>query len=91
MVLDTIIERLEAKVAVIQLPIGSEATTSGHCRSREMNAWVWQGEDLGASWDVVDIPDDMVELADEYRQRLIDVLSETDENIMEKFIGEEEI
>jgi len=91
MVLDTIVERLEANVAVIQLPIGSEGDYLGIVDLVEMNAWIWQGEDLGASWDVVPIPDDMVELAAEYRQRLIDVLSETDENIMEKFIGEEEI
>jgi len=91
MVLDTIKDRLEANVAVIQLPIGSEGNYLGIVDLVEMNAWVWQGEDLGASWDVVPIPEDMVELAADYRQQLIDVLSETDENIMEKFIGEEEI
>ena len=91
MVLDTIKDRLEANVAVVQLPIGSESNYQGIVDLVEMNAWVWQGEDLGASWDVVPIPEDLVELADDYRQQLIDVLSETDENIMEKFIGEEEI
>ena len=91
MVLDTIKDRLEANVAVVQLPIGSESNYQGVVDLVEMNAWVWQGEDLGASWDVVPIPEDLVELADDYRQQLIDVLSETDENIMEKFIGEEEI
>jgi elongation factor G len=56
-----------------------------------MNALIWQGEDLGASWDVVDIPEDLTELAEQYRAELIDVLSEFDENILEKFVGEEEI
>jgi hypothetical protein len=56
-----------------------------------MQAWIWHGEELGANWDVTDIPADMVELADEYRQELIDVLSETDETVMEKFINEEEL
>ena len=41
-----------------------------------MKAWIWSGEELGASWDVVDIPDDMVELAEEYREQLMDVLGE---------------
>ncbi|MFN8050336.1 MAG: elongation factor G [Acidimicrobiales bacterium] len=91
MVLDTIKDRLEANVAVIQLPIGSESNYLGIVDLVEMNAWIWQGEDLGASWDVVPIPEDMAELAADYHQQLIDVLSETDENIMEKFIGEEEI
>ena len=89
--LDTIKERLEANVAVIQLPIGSESNYLGIVDIVEMKAWIWQGEDLGASWDVVDIPEDMAEIAADYHQQLIDVLSETDENIMEKFIGEEEI
>ena len=89
--LDTIKDRLEANVAVIQLPIGSESDYLGIVDIVEMKAWIWQGEDLGASWDVVDIPEDMVEIAADYHQQLIDVLSETDENIMEKFIGEEEI
>ena len=56
-----------------------------------MKAWIWQGEDLGANWDVVDIPEDMVEQADEYREQLMDVLGETSDTIMEKFLGEEEI
>ena len=89
--LDTIKDRLEANVAVIQLPIGAEGDYLGIVDLVEMKAWIWQGEDLGASWDVVDIPADMAEIADDYHQQLIDVLSETDENIMEKFIGEEEI
>ena len=89
--LASIKDRLEAKVAVIQLPIGSEGNYQGIVDLIEMNAWVWGGEDLGATWDVVDIPDDLKELADEYRQQLLDVVSETDETIEEKFLMEEEI
>src|SRR5437764_1131560 len=77
--LATIKDRLDAKVAVIQLPIGSEANYQGIVDIVEMNAWVWKGEDLGATWEVVPIPDDMVEKAEEFRHDLIDVLSETDE------------
>ncbi len=89
--LESIKDRLGANVAVIQLPIGSEAAYEGIVDLITMKAWVWKGEDLGASWDVVDIPDDLADQAAEYHQGLLDVLSETDENIMEKYIGEEEI
>ncbi len=90
--LQSIHDRLEAKTAVIQLPIGAEGHYRGIVDLIEMNAVVWeQGEDLGAKFDIVPIPEDMVELAEEWRQKLIDVVSEVDENILEKFIGEEEI
>ncbi|HIG26176.1 MAG TPA: elongation factor G [Acidimicrobiia bacterium] len=90
-VLDTIRERLNCNAAVLQLPIGAETEFAGIIDIVAMNALIWQGEDLGASWDVVDIPEDMVEIAEQYRTELIDVLAEFDENILEKFVGEEEI
>jgi elongation factor G len=89
--LDSIRDRLEAKVAVVNLPIGSEANYQGIVDLVTMQAWIWQGEDLGANWNVVDIPEDMQELADQYRQDLIDVISETDDSIAEKFLMDEEI
>ena len=90
-VLGTIRERLDCKAAVIQLPIGAESDFTGVVDLVEMNALVWQSGDLGASWDIVDIPADLVDMAEEYRAELIDVLSEFDENILEKFVSEEEI
>ena len=90
-VLGTIRERLGCKAAVIQLPIGAESDFTGVVDLVEMNALVWQSGDLGASWDIVDIPADLVDMAEEYRAELIDVLSEFDENILEKFVSEEEI
>jgi len=90
-VLGTIRERLGCKAAVIQLPIGAESDFTGVVDLVEMNALVWQSEDLGASWDVADIPAELVDMAKEYRAELIDVLSEFDENILEKFVAEEEI
>jgi elongation factor G len=89
--LASIKDRLEAKVAVVNLPIGAEAEYKGIIDLVTMKAWIWEGEDLGANWDVVDIPDDMVELAAQYRQDLIDVISESDDSIAEKFLMEEEI
>jgi len=90
-VLDTIRERLGCRTAVVQLPIGAEGAFTGIVDLVEMKALVWQGEDLGASWDEVDIPEDLVGLAKQYRAELIDVLAEFDEAILEKFVGEEEI
>jgi elongation factor G len=90
-VLGTIRERLGCKTAVVQLPIGAESEFAGVVDLLGMKALVWTSEDLGASWDVVDIPADMVDEAEEFRHELIDVLSEFDENILEKYIGEEEI
>ena len=90
-VLGTIRERLGCRTAVVQLPIGAEGAFTGIVDLVEMKALVWQGEDLGASWDEVDIPEDLVGLAKQYRAELIDVLAEFDETILERFVGEEEI
>ena len=89
--LDTIKERLTKDVAILQLPIGSEGDFAGVVDLVEMKALIWKNEDLGAEWDVVDIPDDLVELADEYRELLMDAVSAYDEDIMEKYLEGEEI
>ncbi|CAN5480322.1 elongation factor G [soil metagenome] len=89
--LASIKDRLTTNVAVIQLPIGSEGNYQGIVDLITMKAWIWSGEDLGASWDVVDIPEDLQDLADEYRDALMDVLGSYNDDIMEKYLGEEEI
>jgi len=89
--LDSIRDRLDANVAVIQLPIGAEGHYKGVIDLVKMEALVWRNEELGASWDVVEIPDDQQEQAAEYRHQLVDVLSSFDENILAKYVGEEEI
>jgi elongation factor G len=89
--LASIKDRLQANVAVIQLPIGAEGNYRGIVDLITMKAWVWDGEELGASWEVVDIPEDLQELADEYRDALMDVLGETSDTIMEKYLNEQEI
>jgi len=89
--LESITDRLGANVAVIQLPIGAEGNYKGLIDLVTMEALVWHDEELGAKWDVEEIPADLKEQADEYRSALIDVLSSFDENILEKFVGEEEI
>ncbi|MEM9034124.1 MAG: elongation factor G [Actinomycetota bacterium] len=88
---DTIVDRLGATPAVIQLPIGAEADFAGVVDLVEMNALVWQSEDLGASWDVVEIPAELADQAAEYREKLMDVVSLVDDDIAEKYLGDEEI
>ncbi len=90
-VLDTIKDRLTDNVAVVQLPIGAEGDYLGVIDLIKMKALVWQGEDLGASWDEIDIPEDLVDQAVKYRELLLDKLAEFDENIMVKFLEDEEI
>jgi elongation factor G len=89
--LDSIKDRLDAKVAVIQLPIGAEAEYQGIVDLVTMQAWIWNGEELGASWEVVDIPEHLQEQADDYRQQLIDVISETNDEVMEKYLEGEDL
>ena len=89
--LESIKDRLGANTAVVQLPIGAEGHYKGVIDLVTMEALVWLDEDLGAKWEVREIPEDLKAQADEYRQELIDVLSSFDETILEKYVGEEEI
>jgi elongation factor G len=84
-------DRLDATTAVLQIPIGYEGDFAGVVDLIEMKAIIWHDEELGAKFDVTDIPADLVEQAEEYHGKLIDVLSQFDETILEKFVGEEEI
>ena len=89
--LASIVERLDANVAVLQLPIGAEADFAGVVDLVAMNAVVWQGEDLGASYDIVDIPEDMQGEAQEYRSKLLEVLADVDEDIMLAYLEGEDV
>ena len=84
-------DRLEANVAVVQLPIGAEGHYQGVVDLINMQALVWRAEELGAKWDVVDIPADLVEQAEDYNHRLIDLLSNYSDTILEKYLAEEVI
>jgi elongation factor G len=89
--LDSIKERLGANVAVLQLPIGYESDYAGVVDLVTMKAWIWNSEDLGATWEVVDIPADLADKAEEYHHELLDVIASTDDDLMEKYLEEEEI
>ncbi|MEY2467512.1 MAG: elongation factor, partial [Actinomycetota bacterium] len=85
-------DRLDATAAVIQLPIGSESNYKGLVDLIEMNALVWdESSEKGEEFNTVAIPEDMQADAEEWRHTLIDVLSNFDDVITEKYLGEEEI
>ncbi|WP_315094000.1 elongation factor G [uncultured Cellulomonas sp.] len=89
---DTIVNRLKAKPLVIQLPIGAENDFIGVVDLVTMRALVWRGETaLGEKYEVEDIPADLVEKADEYRAQLLEAVAETDDVLLEKFLGGEEL
>jgi elongation factor G len=88
----TMEDRLGANVIPIQLPIGSESEFEGIVDLVEMNAKVWRGETkLGETYDTVEIPAELQEKADEYRTKLLEAVAETDEALLEKYFGGEEL
>ena len=88
----TMKDRLGANVIPIQLPIGSEGDFEGVVDLVEMKAKVWSGETkLGEKYETVDIPADLKEKAEEYRTAMIEAVAETDDDLMEKYLGGEEL
>ncbi|MEZ5144721.1 MAG: elongation factor G [Acidimicrobiales bacterium] len=88
---DSIKDRLDCTVAVVQLPIGAEGHYKGVIDLVTMDALVWLDEELGAKWEVQEIPADLRDEAETYRAELIETVASTDEELLEKFVGEEEI
>ena len=83
-------ERLHANAVPIQLPIGKESEFRGIVDLMTMEADVYY-DDLGKDMRVEEIPEDMRELAEEYRAKMVESICETDEELMEKFFADEEI
>jgi elongation factor G len=93
---DTIVKRLGARPLVIQLPIGEESGFEGVVDLVEMRALTWRGDSkgdvqMGAKYAIEEIPEDLKEKAAEYRTALLEVVAETDDALMEKYFGGEEI
>lgn len=86
----TLHDRLQANAAAIQLPIGAEDQFEGIIDLVEMDATFYNG-DHGADVEVREIPEEYKAQADEYREKLIEAVSEFDEELMEKYLGGEEI
>jgi len=88
----TIIDRLGAKPLVLQLPIGAEDDFDGVVDLVEMKAITWRGKvEVGAEPTIEEIPADLMERAEQYREQLLDTVAETDEELMEKYFGGEEL
>jgi len=87
---DQIKDRLDATVALIQIPIGAEGHFKGMIDLLAMKALVWD-DGMGESWRDEEIPAELATSAAEWRHQLVDVLSSSDDVIMEKYIGDEEI
>ncbi|MCZ2157653.1 MAG: elongation factor G [Bryobacterales bacterium] len=84
--LETIVDRLKAKPVPIQIPIGAEDKFKGVVDLLTMKAIVWNDESLGAAYETTEIPSDLQELAEEYREKLVEAVSECDDELMEKYL-----
>ncbi|MGA0299000.1 MAG: elongation factor G, partial [Ilumatobacteraceae bacterium] len=88
--------RLQANPLVVQLPVGAGGPESnepfaGLVDLMKMKALIWRDEELGAKWDEVDIPAHMVDQAAEYREKMMETIATSDEELMEKYLGGEEV
>ena len=83
-------KRLGCTPLVMQLPVGAESEFAGVIDLLEMKALIWQSENLGAAWDVVDIPADLADRAQEARDALVETVVEIEEEAMEAYLEGEE-
>ena len=85
-VLDTIRKRLGARPVALQIPIGAEANFKGVIDLVEMKAVVWHDETMGAEFSIEPIPAELQKKAEAFRLQLIEVIAETDDVLLEKFL-----
>ena len=89
---DTIVSRLKATPLPLQIPIGSESSFIGVVDLIYRRALTWRGEvQKGEDYTIEEIPADLVDKAEEYRNRLIETVAESDEELLEKYLGGEEL
>ncbi len=86
---DMMRERLGARPLILQLPLGVEDNFRGVIDLLKMRAIIYEEDTLGATFRIADIPSESLEEAQEYHTRLIEELAEVDEEVMEKYLGEE--
>ncbi|TVR43892.1 MAG: elongation factor G, partial [Rhodobacteraceae bacterium] len=79
-------DRTGATPLAVQLPIGAEDKLEGIIDLIEMEEWTWKGEDLGASWTRQPIRDDLKDMADEWRNTMIEIVVEQDDDVMEAYL-----
>jgi len=87
---DQIKERLNGNPVPIQVPIGSEDEFKGVVDLIKMKAIIWNEADQGMTYDELDIPEDLVEVSKEWRDKLLEAVAESDENLMEKYFDNPE-
>ena len=87
---DMIMDRTGAKPCPIHLPIGSENAFEGMIDLITMEEWIWQGEDLGATWTKKNIRNDLLETAQKMRSEMIEIAVEMDDEIMESYLDGKE-
>ncbi|WCZ38008.1 Elongation factor G [Corynebacterium jeddahense] len=88
----TIVDRLGAKPLVMQIPVGAEDDFDGVIDLLEMKALMWPGKvETGTPPQITEIPDDLKAKAEEYREKLLETVAESDEELMEKYFGGEEL
>ncbi|NBV54314.1 MAG: elongation factor G, partial [Proteobacteria bacterium] len=80
-------ERLRANAIPIQIPVGKEDGFQGVVDLVRMKALVWKGEELGAKWDEIDVPADLMDTAKKYREQLIEAAVEFDDAAMDAYLG----
>ena len=90
-VLETIRKRLGARPVALQIPIGAEANFKGVIDLVEMKAILWHDEEMGSAYEVEEIPEPLRKKAEAFRNQLIEVISETDDVLMEKYLEGEEL
>lgn len=91
MTVDMMVENLDAVPMALQLPIGSEADFAGVVDLVKMKAIIWDNEDLGATFSEVEIPDDLKEKADEYREKLVELAVEQDDDVLNAYLEGETV
>ena len=84
-------ERLNANAIAVQMPIGAEDQFEGVIDLFDMVADVYDEDKLGANWETIPVPDEYKEEAESRREEMIEEIAEVDDDIMEKFLGGEEI
>lgn len=90
-VIEQMREKLKANPIPIQIPIGAEENFKGIVDLINMEGIVWDDESLGAKYDIIDIPAELQEKAEEYRKLMLENIADQDDELMEKYLMEEEL
>jgi len=90
-VVDMMKNRLQANPLILQLPVGAEDHFSGIVDLVQMQQITWDNDKLGSTFSSDQIQDDMIDMASEYREKMIEYLADIDDTIMEAYLAEEDI